>query len=191
MAITEGNTSIRGKTARVFFAIWPDDTAQKQLALLAERLQAESLCRGQKAKTENIHLTLVFVGEVDIDKLKTLHVVANGIKGLGVRAFDFVIKEICYWKHNRVAYAAAGEIPQELMYLVSALQDALFAAGFPIERRAYKPHITLMRKASCHSLPKLAEPIAWQAREWMLIKSEQTSDGALYIPIGRWPLGNP
>jgi RNA 2',3'-cyclic 3'-phosphodiesterase len=191
MRITEGNTNIRGKTARFFFAIWPDDTAQKQLALLAERLQAESLCSGQKTQTENIHLTLVFVGEADVDKLKTLRVIADGIKGPSARAFDFVIKEICYWKHNQIAYAAACEAPQELMCLVSALQDALFAAGFPIERRPYKPHITLMRKASCYSLPKLAKPIAWQAREWILVKSEQTSGGPVYIPIGRWPLGNP
>ena len=189
MRTTEENRGAKGRTVRVFFAIWPDDMAQKQLAALAERLQAESLCSGRKIKPENIHVTLVFVGEVDSGKLAALCRAADGIKGSGARAFDVVIEEIRYWKHNRIAYAAIRRIPQELMDLVDALQDALAAVGFSIEWRAYEPHITLMRKASCQTLPELAESIAWRAREWMLVKSEQTSDGSVYSPIGRWPLG--
>ena len=129
------------------------------------------------------------MGEVDRGKLVALCRAADGIKGLSTRAFDVVIEEIRYWKHNRIAYATIRKIPQELMGLVNGLQDALTAAGFSIERRAYAPHITLMRKASCQTLPELAEPIAWRVQEWMLVKSEQTSDGSVYSPIGRWPLG--
>ncbi len=189
MRTTEENRGTKGKTVRVFFAIWPDDTAQKQLAALAERLQAESPCSGRRIEPENIHLTLVFVGEVDSGKLAALCRVADGIKGPGACAFDVVIEEILYWKHNRIVCAALRQIPLKLMNLASALQDALSAAGFSIERRAYKPHITLMRKVSCRTLPELAEPITWRAREWMLVKSEQTSAGSVYSPIGRWPLG--
>lgn len=129
------------------------------------------------------------MGEVDSGKLVALCGTVEGIKGSGAHAFDVVIEEVRYWKHNRIAYAAIRRIPQELMDLVDALQDVLAVAGFSIERRAYEPHITLMRKASCQTLPKLAEPIVWRAREWMLVKSEQTSDGSVYSPIGRWPLG--
>ena len=188
MRTTEENRGTKRKTVRVFFAIWPDDAAQKQLAALTERLQSESLCSGRKIQPENIHLTLVFVGEVDSGKLAALCRAADGIKSSGPRAFDVVIEEIHYWKHNRIVNAAISKIPQKLMNLASDLQDALSVAGFSIERRAYKPHITLMRKASCRTLPELAEPIAWRAIEWMLVKSEQTSDGSVYIPIGRWPL---
>jgi 2'-5' RNA ligase len=188
MRTAEENRGTKERTVRVFFAIWPDDAAQKQLAALTERLQAESLCSGRKIEPENIHLTLVFVGEVDSGKLAALCRAADGIKGSDARAFDVVIEEIRYWKHNRIVYAATRQIPQNLMNLASALQDALSVAGFPIERRAYRPHITLMRKASCQPLPELAEPIAWRAIEWILVKSEQTSDGSVYSPIGRWPL---
>jgi RNA 2',3'-cyclic 3'-phosphodiesterase len=188
---TEEEAAIRGQTVRVFFAVWPDDTAQKQLAALTERLQAESLCGGRKTEPENIHLTLVFVGQVDLGKLEVLYQAVNGMRGPTTRAFDIIIEEIRYWKHNRIVYAATRGIPQELVDLVSALQDVLSASGFPIERRTYNPHITLIRKASCHSLPQLVEPIAWRAREWMLVKSKQASDGSVYIPIGRWPLKEP
>jgi len=185
---TEGEAAIRGQTVRVFFAVWPDDMAQKQLAALTERLQAELHCGGRKTEPENIHLTLVFVGQVNLVKLDALCQAVNGMRGFAPRAFDIVIEEIRYWKHNRIAYAAIHGIPQELVDLVNALQDVLSISGFSIERRTYNPHITLIRRASCHSLPQLAEPIAWRAREWMLVKSKQTSDGSVYIPIGRWPL---
>lgn len=188
MQITEGKPEIRGETVRIFFAIWPDDAAKKQLAMLAERLQAGLLCSGRKTQPENLHLTLVFLGEIDAGKLDALCLAADGAKSRA-RAFDVVIEEIRYWKHNGIAYAAIGKIPRELGELVNALHDALSAAGFSIERaRAYQPHITLMRKASCHALPQLAVPIVWKAREWRLVKSTQTSNGPSYIQIGRWPL---
>jgi 2'-5' RNA ligase len=176
------------QTVRVFFAIWPDDKVQKQLSGAIKRLQLEPLCGGRKTKTENIHLTLVFVGEVNPSKLEALCQIAEGVRGSGARAFDLVVEKVGYWKHNHIVYAAIATIPQELMDLVIALQDALSAAGFPLEQRMYKPHITLMRNASCQTLPELAEPIGWRVREWMLVRSEQTSGGSNYVPFGRWPL---
>lgn len=188
MRVAEKNTVGRRKTVRVFFAIWPNDAAQKQLAGLAKQLRLDLLCGGRKTKAENTHLTLVFVGEVNTGKVEALCRIVDGIRGPGVRAFDFVVDEIRYWKHNNIVYASTGNIPRELIDLVTALQDALAAAGFLLERRAYRPHITLMRDASCNILPELTEPIAWRVREWVLVKSEQASDGSVYIPIGRWPL---
>jgi 2'-5' RNA ligase len=188
MQTVEENTGMERRIVRVFFAIWPDDKVQKQLSDAVKRLQLESLCGGRKTKAENIHLTLVFVGEVTTGELETLCQTADGIRDSGARAFDLVVEKIGYWKHNNVVYAATATIPQELMDLVTALQDALSTAGFSLEQRTYKPHITLMRNAACRTLPELAKPIAWRVREWMLVKSEQTSGGSNYVPVGRWSL---
>jgi 2'-5' RNA ligase len=188
MPTTEKNTEAGQQTVRVFFALWPNARVQKQLGGLVEGLQLEKLCGGRKTKTENIHLTLLFVGEVDSRRLEALHRIAGEVReAAGARAFDLVVEQIRYWKHNNIVYATTS-LPQELIDLVTALQDALSAAAFSMEQRAYKPHITLMRNASCQTLPALAEPIAWRVREWVLVKSTQTSDGSNYVPIGRWSL---
>lgn len=171
------------KTARVFFALWPDRRAQQQLGEMAQRLQ--SACGGRKTRAETIHLTLVFLGAVAISRLDALRLAADAIKANG---FDLVLDEIRYWKHNRIAWAGTGKIPQELLDLVNALQNSLTAAGFSFDQQAYVPHITLVRKAWCHVLPDLTEPIDWRVREWVLVKSEPASDGSVYTPIGRWPL---
>ena len=194
MQATETNTAVREETVRVFFAIWPDAAAQRRLAELAERL--ETVCDGRKVRAENIHLTLVFLGEVSVDRLDALCQAANEIQGAGVRAFDFAVEEIRYWKHNRIAYAGVAKVSQELLDLVSALQSALSAAGFSFDRQAYVPHITLVRKAKCPApsvelrtgLSELAQPVVWPVREWVLVKSGQANGRSGYTPIGRWSL---
>ena len=188
------NAAVREETARVFFAIWPDAAAQKQLVELAEQLEA--VCDGRKARVENIHLTLVFLGEVSVDRLDALCQIANEVRDAGVQAFDFAVEEVHYWKHNRIAYAGTTKVPQGLLGLVSALQSALFAGGFAFDRQAYVPHITLVRKARCPApsielrtgLPELAQPIVWPVREWLLVKSGQANGRSGYTPIGRWSL---
>ena len=113
---------------------------------------------------------------------------ADSVQQSGPRVFDLVVDEIGYWKHNRIVYGALGKVPQELITLVSALQDGISAAGFSLEQRVYAPHVTLMRNAVCQTLPELIEPITWRGREWTMIKSEQTGNGSVYTPIGCWPL---
>ena len=188
MATTEENIGSEGGVYRIFFAIWPDNDAQKQLAGLAKQLRLESLCGGRKIKAENIHLTLVFVGKVCSDSLKALYDAGDRINQSGSPAFDLVIDEIRYWKHNHIVCLVPGKVPHELANLVSALREVISTAGFSLEQRAYVPHITLMRNAFCQTLPQLAEPLTWQVREWMLVKSEQTSNGSVYTPIRCWPL---
>jgi 2'-5' RNA ligase len=184
--MAEETRLVRQKAVRLFFAIWPDREVCMQLVRLTGRLA--SFCEGRRTKTDNIHLTLVFVGEVDAGQMAALYKAADEIKDSGVRAFDLIIERICMWKRKNIVYAEISEIPQPLIDLVGALQSRLSLAGFSLEERPYKPHITLMRNASCKMLPELAEPMAWRAREWILVKSDRTSDGPVYTPIGRWSL---
>jgi 2'-5' RNA ligase len=183
-----------GKNARVFFAIWPDAAAKEQLMELASGLQRNLGCTGRRISAENIHLTLVFVGNVDNHGLQALCRAAEEIAKTGKRPFELVIQKIGYWKHNHIAYAAPREIPSALEELVGILREAIESVGFSAEERAYKPHITLMRDATCSPLSKTMEaigPVVWEVREWLLVKSEQSGGGGVvYSPIGYWPLGD-
>lgn len=186
--MSEENQDTGQKAVRLFFAIWPDPVAKSQLIGLGRKLQRESVCSGSATKGENIHLTLAFLGDTNPSRLAALCRIAAGIPPSATRAFDLVIRKIGYWKHNGVLYAGADCLPDELGKLVQALHGALSADGFMLESRPYRPHITLMRQASCSALPELREPVTWKAREWMLIRSDQTSGGPVYTPLGRWSL---
>lgn len=192
MPAAEEANRIGLRPVRVFFALWPDPATQRQLGSVVEQLRLDVFCGGRKTKLQNIHLTLLFLGDVDAGRLPVLRQVADGIRESETRAFDFTIEEIGYWRHNRIVYLAPRALPAELGHLVSRLENGVLNAGFPLESRPYAPHITLMRNARCPAspvfAPELPAPITWRAREWLLVKSEQTSGGSAYAPLGRWSL---
>jgi 2'-5' RNA ligase len=176
-----------GKSIRVFFAIWPKEAVWRQLYDLSEKV--ELVCGGRRTRAESIHLTLIFLGEMEISQLHALCLAAKTVRG---QVFNFIVEGIRYWKLNRLVYAETGEVPLELFDLVDSLKNTLSAYGISFDHRAFTPHITLVRKAQRHVLPKslihLVEPIVWPVNEYILVKSEQASNRSVYTPIGRWPL---
>lgn len=170
-------------TARVFFALWPDGQVRRQLARAAIALH--KACGGRGTRAETIHLTLVFLGEVEAKRLDALHTAAAAING---RRFCIELDRLGHWKHNRIAWAAPRQCPIELTSLVDALRDGLSGEGFRFDRRSYSPHITLVRKALCREMAPLPETIRWEVSEFVLVQSALASGGSVYTVIGRWPL---
>lgn len=180
---TKKPTHKKENTIRVFFALWPDPAIQKQLGQIARRLKP--MCEGRAVQTQNIHLTLAFLGNIDINRLPELQLAASRIS---VQSFNFLIQEIDYWKRNKIIYARAKRFPPELYLLAESLSDTLTAASFKFDQHTFKPHITLLRQAKNVTENNISEPIQWHAKEWCLLQSKLTPKGANYIPLGCWPL---
>lgn len=180
--MTEANNTAES-TCKVFFAIWPDAAAQEKLSKLAGKLADD--CGGKKTSLPLIHLTLVFIGYVDHHQLETLRQIASQVKQT---SFDLTVDEIQYWQHNRIVHAAPSQCPARLTALVNDLQHRLMLAGFPLEKRPYIPHVTLVRKALCKTLSNLMTPISWHVNEWTLVQSKQTDQGTVYVSLDRWSL---
>lgn len=183
MRLTEKGTNIKIKSIRVFFAIFPDEFVQKQLAHQAEIL--EPTCGGRRMRTQNLHLTLLFLGEVSTHRIATLQ---QTMKNISAKKFELSLDRICYWKHNQIIYIQANQFPTELFFLVDSLKIALSEAGFLFDKFTYKPHVTLIRKATHSTEINLNDPIKWHVNEWSLIQSRQTENGVDYIPLKQWNL---
>ncbi|MFZ5555981.1 MAG: RNA 2',3'-cyclic phosphodiesterase [Pseudomonadota bacterium] len=173
------------RPARVFFALWPDARVRTALHRAARALHAG--CGGRAMRPANIHLTLVFVGDLPETRLPELCAVAGGTPGT---AMEITIDRAVFWPRNRIAWVGPGATPPPLAALVTALEEGLAGAGFRFDRRPYLPHITLLRNARCHAAPSLAEPVAWKADEFVLARSTRNEEGAAYDLIGRWPLAD-
>lgn len=171
------------KPIRVFFAIFPDKSVQAQLAHQAKQL--EFSFSGSAIKMQHIHLTLLFLGNIAIHRLEVLQ---QAMKNVSAEKFEFKLEEICYWKHNQIVYSQAKQFPVALFTLVDTLKSAVSEAGFLIDTRAYKPHVTLIRKATHGAKINLDTPVVWHVNEWFLIQSKQTERGAEYIPLSQWRL---
>ncbi|MBY0474768.1 MAG: RNA 2',3'-cyclic phosphodiesterase [Nitrosomonas sp.] len=177
------NNEIERKSIRVFFAILPNKQIQKQLMYHSETL--EPICGGRKVKMQHIHLTLLFLGNVETHRIQTLQQIAENIPA---KKFEFKLDTIGYWRHNHIVYIQAKKFPVELFSLADSLKIALSKGGFAFDNRTYKPHITIFRKAIHHVSTDLINPIRWCVNQWLLVQSKPTHSGVEYIPLSYWRL---
>jgi 2'-5' RNA ligase len=175
----------REQTIRLFFALWPDNEVRRALDQAGKKQQVA--CGGRRMRAPNLHLTLVFLGNVAAGRLDELRAVAAGISN---PAFSMTLDRLGWWRHNRVAWVAPQETPEALQGLVAQLQDGLRNSGFTFDDRpVFVPHVTLLRNARCEGLemPPMM-PLVWAADAFVLVKSVTTDAGATYEVIGRWGL---
>lgn len=179
--------TVSEKPVRLFFALWPN--AQERAAMAAWQPPLQELCGGRLTPADNLHNTLVFLGDVPRDRLEALQLAAQEVDGA---AFQLVFDVARYWGRNHIVYAAPDKETPKLAQLVSNLQQRLLHHHFKFDQRSYKPHVTLLRHAHWCDSPLPAVPqVAWKMDEFSLMQS--VSEGAVvrYERLARFPLNIP
>ncbi|MDE3245311.1 MAG: RNA 2',3'-cyclic phosphodiesterase [Acidobacteriota bacterium] len=171
-------------TARVFFALWPNEAEGGALAAWQEPLR--HACGGRAMRRETLHMTLVFLGEVERTRLPSLRAAAQVDQ---VPGFELCFDTVHLWKHNHIVYAAPDHVPPHLPQLVTALEQALDEHGFKFDRRGYKPHITLLRniRPPQDELPQV-QPARWRIMDFALMQSVPQGGVMGYRVLDRFPL---
>ncbi len=165
--------------ARLFFALWPDAPAAEELGRVAGRLALRTA--GKPVPVAKIHLTLAFLGEVAPGRVADAASV-----DIAARAFPMRLDCVGAFRGARVAWAGCTEPPAEIVELQSVLARGLRALGFTIEERAFTPHVTLVRGIRTVIEVQAIDPVAWQVREFALMRSEPGTGG--YRVVQRWAL---
>lgn len=168
---------------RLFFACWPSAALQQQLHRLGRELQRQ--VGGRPTRRDNIHLTLAFLGDVAPDRLPVLQQLAGEIVA---PVFALPLQRLGCWPDGGVGWLAPDEVPEGLLQLVQQLNEALQQAGFRTEKRRYRPHVTLLRKACKDWRSTLAAPLRWEVDAFVLVASTLDQHGSVYRILGRWPL---
>lgn len=171
-------------TARLFFAVWLDVAPRAALGRLAQALHPQ--CGGRAVPNRNIHLTLVFLGDVAASRIPDLRALAAGVVAPD---FELVIDTVNYWQHNRIVWAAPQECPAALRTLVTALECALKDGGVAFDARPYMPHITLLRGARRAPPLQTVDAVRWRVVDFVLVQSLSYERTTVYEVMQRWPLG--
>lgn len=169
---------------RLFIAVPVDDSVKANL----ERVGTAANARGVSwVGPANMHLTLAFLGDVeerrvpeveDVMYAATEDVGALQLRAQGLGAFPDE-------RSARVMWAGLdGDVPQ-LIELQARLVRQLRSAGFEVDSKKFRPHITLARFRYPQPLParlaRLQEFGEWEARELQLIESHLHPTGARYV----------
>ncbi|MDP2265992.1 MAG: RNA 2',3'-cyclic phosphodiesterase [Thiobacillus sp.] len=167
---------------RLFFALWPDDATRDALYCTGKWLHQH--WGGRRMRADTLHITLAFLGSTPAEQLDTLVACADTVQS---EPFELVLDQAGYWRHNRIGWLGASQTPPPHIELVSALNAALLAAGFPVDARPHVPHVTLLRNSAGGEVPECT-PVHWPIGDFVLVASRTEADGAHYEVIRRWPL---
>jgi 2'-5' RNA ligase len=187
---------------RTFIALDLGKAIRDRLVTLQESL-ARAAPDVKWVETENLHVTLLFLGEVDErDVLEVCRAVTYCCATL--TPFSLSVEGVgCFGnpRRPRTIWIGVDEGAAEVKSLHAALEKVLLELGcYRREDRQYTPHITLGRvrqeSAGADLAPALAKKADWNAgsvaiQEVLVISSELTPKGPIYSVLSRAPLGAP
>ncbi|MEP7327961.1 MAG: RNA 2',3'-cyclic phosphodiesterase [Betaproteobacteria bacterium] len=167
----------------MFYALVPDAGVRLAFDELARTVARR--VRGRAVSAEHLHLTMAFLGEVPAASVHVLHTIGAGLPPAGaVLNFD----TLGAWRASGVAWAAPSVVPPPIVALHAALATALTDAGFVLEARAFRAHVTLARRCIQPQPRTRCEPLRWRVDRWCLVSSELRPEGPLYREVATWPL---
>lgn len=125
---------------RLFTAITLDSMVKATISRTLLELERHSE-KGNFTRLDNLHLTLVFIGETN-----NIQGAANALDRLAVPGFSLTLEGLGRFRAGRgdLYWMGVRENPP-LQLLYSQLYARLSDAGFPLEKRGYRPHLTLGR----------------------------------------------
>jgi 2'-5' RNA ligase len=168
----------KAKTRRIFFALWPSEKQRQKIeAVLApyrDRLRGKWIARG------NWHVTLVFIGSFPERDIGALQGAAASIRR---RPLNLKFERIDYWRRPKIMCLSTDFVSKDLLELVTSLEKAAANFDFVPEKRAYRPHMTIARKARFFDPVALARPVELHWSDFRLVESVSTPEGVMYQPL--------
>lgn len=166
---------------RLFFAL--SCAPQQRKAIAQWRGQLE-LRAGRPVPTANFHLTLLFLGDVEVSRLPDLLAAAAKVRVPGT-ALRVVLDRLDVWRKAGVMVLAPQQPPPPLLQLVYALEQAMLPFGSEERTREYRPHLTLLRDCRVDVPEWLTPPeFVLHADHFTLYESHKGS----YRVLMEWPL---
>jgi len=173
---------------RTFIAINLPKNLQIYLQKLQQKIQKDNPnIKVKWVEPENFHLCLQFIGEVADLNISALTQRLEKI--IRFNPFKIHLSHIdCFPNHfhPRVIYVSVEEPTAKLYILQKAIHHFLLSRGYKLDRKPFKPHLTLGRlkyQTSFLRLPKKIKSLSFQVSKIALMSSYLTPQGPIYKTI--------
>lgn len=182
------------QTKRIFLAISIDPYWQKKIMKLESRLASLNLPDYHIIPSEKLHITIHFWADINLTQVSTImdstaHVCQT------FRAFTVSLQDIIVFPSERKPRVVAIQIEQNAMLkaLRQQLSKQYIDSGLAVEKRTYKPHISLARflKKIPLANPLLENPFdpePMYIEQVTLFESLVAEHGNIYAPLARFEL---
>ena len=161
---------------RLFIAIKLNSELRNALTDVQKHLIRRGI-RGNYTNTDNLHITLAFIGEYDEPDF-----VKEVLSEVPFSPFPISLSTLGHFGN---LWWVGLDDNDELDSYVKRLRKALSEAGIPFDKKKFSPHITLIRKA-IGTLPAVSVPKTVMSVDHIsLMRSERGPKGMIYTEIGR------
>jgi len=182
---------------RIFVAVKVDPWQ----TLIRIHTSLKSVLGGEKINwtdPANMHLTLAFLGDTEDELIKVVSIMLKQkCTGFGDFSFNLTGTGLFKnWSDPRVIWAGI-EYNEKLSQLNEKIMTGLKDAGFRLDERPFKPHLTLGRIKSINHPDILKSALdnykdvkiqEVDVKEVVLFESILKPTGPVYIPLGRFKL---
>ena len=190
---------------RTFIAIELPGELKSALTHLQFQLKSGGQYPVKWVAPQSIHLTLKFLGDVSVSRLEEI-TGAIGEAAQGVPPFRLEVNGLGVFPNPRrvqVIWVGMGGDIGQLNRVQQRIETKLAPLGFPPERRAFTPHLTLARvrdRATPDERQRFGQLIAdtsldtayaFEVEAISLMKSQLTREGAIYSKISSAGLKKP
>ncbi len=187
-------------TVRAFVALVLNEAIRKELDGIQRRLSTIDV-RVSWVKPDNIHLTLIFMGNVPTNGVIGVTRVMDAVAA-GAPPFSYDVNGLGYFgssRSPRTIWAGARRTPV-LSALRQDLCSSLTDSDIPLDIRNFKAHLTLGRVRTKHGASELAETVRSLAGTsfgrvpvdaMLLVKSDLKPSGPEYSILHRSMLTAP
>jgi len=145
---------------------------------------------------ENYHITLRFIGDIDVSTAHDVFSVLGDTRRRG--AITVTLDQLATFGGERPRAVLARAVPTSALSDLQAEQERLIRrVGLPPEKRKFVPHVTLARLRDASPIdvagymttrghfPKLS----FTARRFVLFSSRESTGGGPYVVEAAYPLG--
>ena len=163
---------------RIFIALQFEETFRQALLDVQSALKNCGI-KGNYTKPENLHLTLVFIGEYRnpqniLDALDDIEFAPFELSLNGIGRFETIL-----W--------AGLSTSEQLSQNVKRIRRALAEQEIPFDRKKFMPHITLIRQyylTKGTEFPDIVIPhLSMKVTDFSVMRSERGKNGMIYTEI--------
>jgi len=184
---------------RLFFSVpLPQEAKDRALRALGPAQKAAGDGPISWTRPEQLHLTLAFLGEQPPEALERLHAAAAPCTEL--KAFEASLRGAGAFPNPRrahVLWLGIADGASDLCALAERLCSGLRAAGFELETRPFRPHLTVARvkrggerdaERALRAASDIGEVARFRVGRLVLMKSELSPKGARHEEVRAFPL---
>jgi len=162
---------------RIFIAIRFTD-AFKQPLLNAQKALRQNGVKGEFTRPENLHLTLVFIGETNrVDDIKA------AVKAIHFEPFEIKTGKLgSFTNRNNIILWGGVDAEKQLRTIATELRKNLDERGIEYSKVEFRPHITLVRSVSDISDIDI-ESTSMTVKQISVMKSDFISGKPVYTEV--------